>query len=718
MLKRIIASPFFIFPLTACLVFWPLTLQMFALKNDALTYYYPIRTLISDALRNGELPLWTPFINMGYPLHADMQSGAWNPIIWSFAFLSNYSLAAFQYELLFYISFAGIGFYYLCREMGCSKTVAITCAIAFQFSGFMIDSVQFFNCISSACYLPYVFLFFRRMLQHCLIKDALSCAIFMFLLFTGGYPSLFIILSYLLFAYGLFSFFVSENRVRFLRQTIPPVLMAGLIFFLLSLPAIISFVNHLPAIQRGSRQALSVVLENPMNPSAVLSLLFPFGTTARETWLDSSILMRSIYIGILPLAFLIAVFFKKDLLRNREIQFFLVAAAVLLGLAWGEYFFLRKLAYYILPLMDSFRHPALFRLFAIFFLLLTAALSMQNHLQNLIASNIILKKILFALIVITFVVCVTCVVTFQGSQFLTLFHSPGPASLGDLSFENKILIQVPFILLITLSGLFALRKNARISLMLIVITDMFFAAQLNMPITVIGAKNFFQVEQNLNRNPVKFPLPGNSTIEANSANSLDTLYMTGSKIPFSKKIGRNRYFITPGNLIAQEVFYKSSIQTSVFKNPVLYFADSVVQLNRPKQYSSPKIAYSQNDLPSEFFVTGIQNVQVTKLTANSVEATFSNSADGLLVLLQNKYPGWTAFIDDRSTAIVPVNISFMAIRTPAGKHTVRFVYKPTIIRAAFYLSLATLGLLALIYFWPFFPKSKKRDAHRKIDHTQ
>jgi len=100
MFKKIITSPFFIFPLLTCVVFWPLSLQLFSLKNDALAYYYPVRILISDALNNHELPLWTPYINMGYPLHADMQSSAWSPIVWAFSFLTNYSLAAFHFEFL------------------------------------------------------------------------------------------------------------------------------------------------------------------------------------------------------------------------------------------------------------------------------------------------------------------------------------------------------------------------------------------------------------------------------------------------------------------------------------------------------------------------------------------------------------------------------------------------------------------------------------------
>ena len=101
MLKKIFFNPFVFFPLAAMLVLWPITACFFTVKNDALTFYYPVRGLISDALNNGELPLWSPFINFGYPLHADMQSGAWNPVVWLFSYCTKFSLAGFHAELLF-----------------------------------------------------------------------------------------------------------------------------------------------------------------------------------------------------------------------------------------------------------------------------------------------------------------------------------------------------------------------------------------------------------------------------------------------------------------------------------------------------------------------------------------------------------------------------------------------------------------------------------------
>ncbi len=688
MLKKILTNPFVVFPVITCLVFWPFTFQLFSLKNDALTYYYPIRTLISDALNNGELPLWTPFINMGYPLHADMQSGAWNPIIWIFSLLTNYSLAAFHYELLFYISFAGIGFYFLCKEFGCSRPVAFTMAIAYQFSGFMIDSVQFFTCISAACYIPYVFIFFRRMMIQYQLKDTLLLSVFLFLLFTGGYPSLFIILSYALLAYSLFIFFSAANKKVFLKKVLPLAGIACLFFVLLSLPAIISFYQHLPQIERGESQALAVVLENSMNPATTLSLLSPFGTSANDNWLNSSILMRSIYIGIIPFIFLIYAFFNRSLRKNKEVVFFCICAFIMLGMAWGEFFFLRQIAYYTLPLMNSFRHPALFRLFGILFFLLIAAISFSSWEISKEKNTVTLKKIMLLLIGIALVIGIGSIIFFKGFPSTGKFNSDVLKEfLLKLDFQGRYLIQFPFLIGMILLSYWAIIKKKNIKLVcIIIIADMFFATQLNMPITVYGAKRFTTIEELLNRNPVKFPVPDNKSIAENSLNSFDKDFVAGSRLPFTKKIGRNDYFITPGNLLKQDEFYESAIKDSVFKKPLLYFAD--------------------NDTGS---------IQAKSFSANEFHATVYKKTGGPLVYLQNNYHGWRAFLDGKQVSIMIVNTSFMSINIPAGNHEIIFRYRPQAIINAWYISILSLAVLIIIYGFLFFSKQRSAKLQKESE---
>ena len=697
MFKKIIANPFVFFPLLTCIIFWPLSLQLFTLKNDALTYYYPVRTLISDALHHYELPLWTPYINMGYPLHADMQSGAWNPVIWLFSFLTNYSLYGFHLELLFYFSFAGMGFYYLGKEFGLNKYTCLITALAYQYNGFMIDSVQFFVCITAACYLPWIFLFFKRLLINRQLKDVLATGLFLSLLFTGSYPALFIITAYLLVAYFLFTFFSNQKKWDFIKSNFLPFTVMALIFILLSLPAIISFVQHLPFIDRGKKQSLEFVQENSLVPQSLLSFISPFSTTASETWLNTDPLMRSSYIGIIPFLFLLLAIFNKNIRRISTVQFFFITGLIMFILALGSHFFLHQLAYYSLPLINSFRHPALFRLFGIFCWLIVAGFAINDADKNLHPLVLIRKiNIVFTIAVVS--LSILLVIIFKQSLKSFSINSFSLQNLKNLipqlSFAEKYILQLPFVFAILIFFYLALKKqNVLPSLFIICIADFFISTQFNIPVTVIGAKKFSLVNTMLNRNAERFPLPGNASIENNSANSLDTTGPGKSKLPYEKRIGRNDYYITPGNLSLQKKFYESSIKEKVFKNPVVYFADTLLAEYPKNDFTNNAFAILE---PASNFIKQWQQhaekgtVKPISISANTFTFDAETPKPSVLVLLQNYYPGWKAFVDEKETGIEKANTTFMCIQVLAGKHTISFVYEPTLIKYAWYVSLICL----------------------------
>ncbi|MEJ7589296.1 MAG: YfhO family protein [Ferruginibacter sp.] len=708
MLKKIVSNPFILFPLLTCIFFWPITFQLFTLKNDALTYYYPVRTLISDALKNHELPLWTPFINMGYPLHADMQSGAWNPVIWMFGFATNYSLAAFQYELLFYFAAGGIGFYYLGREQGWNKFPAVLTGFAYEFSGPMIDSVQFSTCISSACYIPFIFLFFKRLLQFKKqATNALLTGFFLYLFFTGGYPGLFIITLYLLAAFLMFAFFTSPNKKEFSKKLAIPLGILSLAFFLLSLPAIISFINHLEFIERGKKQGLEFVLENSLPPSCMFSLISPFSTTSASSFFNTDVLMRNIYTGIVPLIFLIYALSNKAIRNSRETRFFLITAFILFGMAWGSYFFLRTLAYYVLPLMNTFRHPALFRFFGVIFLLLIAGAGLHRWIEKKECGER-LKKIILGTGVSILLISV-CIILFTGGTLIpaNLETSQLKTIVASLGFRQRFLIQLPFI--ITVTGClyyFISATKARVYILILSVTDLFFATQLNIPITVIGSADFSSTELFIDRNPVRFPLPGNASIRQNSLHSFDTNNTIGSKLPFVKRIGRNDYFITPGNLSLQEKFYASTFRDPVFNNPPLYFADTIFQLRDTAKINVVNKAsfaiLSSGPVPGAGVRFNSDTISIKKLSANRLDCAVEATTARLLVLLQNSYPGWKVFVDGTEASLLRANISFMAVNVPAGKHSVVFSYQPGLIRFAWYISVITLSGIGFFFMWSIF----------------
>ena len=709
MLKKIFGSPFFIFPLLTCFILWPVSLQLFTFKNDALTYYYPVRTLIADTLRNGELPLWTPFINMGYPLHADMQSGAWNPLLWLIGLVSNYGLGAFHIELLLYMAMSGVGVYYLGRDFGWNKYTSLLIGIAFEFSGPMIDSVQFSACISSAAYIPFIFLFFRRFLQlHQPVLNGLLTTLFLYLFFTGGYPAFFIITVYLLAALFIYTSLNQQQKTAYLKKIWPNLLLLCVAFVLLSLPAIISFAQLLPYIDRGKNQALAVILENSMPPACMLSMVSPFSTTASSPFFNTDMLMRNSYMGILPLLFLLYTIFNRGFKNQPAIKWLFFAALLMFGMALGSHFFLRSLAYYIMPLMNTFRHPALFRFFGVFFLLAAAGFGITDW-ANKNYPTVLLKKMIVFLAILLLATTLLFVIlpgnsivpgSFKLSQLKQLFLS--------LDCRQRFLVQLPFSLLI-LSALYILasRKMPLKYMLLILVTDLFFATQLNMPVTVIGARSFHATQALMNRNSERFPLPINS-IEQNAVGGFDSTNTVHTLLPFAKRIARNDYFITPGNLSSQEKFYTSPIRDQIFKERVLYFADTVIAENSFREselhgHSFATVMGKEIPLAGQHFATG--NIAVRKLSANSLRCSTTTRTPGLLVFLQNYYPGWKVLIDRKASNLFPVSASFMATLVPAGTHEIEFYYRPTLIIHSWYISVTTLLILLLYLGYIFLRKS-------------
>lgn len=73
---------------------------------------------------------------------------------------------------------------------------------------------------------------------------------------------------------------------------------------------------------------------------------------------------------------------------------------------------------------------------------------------------------------------------------------------------------------------------------------------------------------------------------------------------------------------------------------------------------------------------------------NSVLIQTNNLRDGLLVLSDNYYPGWSAVVDGAPAPILRANHTMRAVRVPAGSHLVSFVFMPAAFFVSMYASLA------------------------------
>ena len=84
---------------------------------------------------------------------------------------------------------------------------------------------------------------------------------------------------------------------------------------------------------------------------------------------------------------------------------------------------------------------------------------------------------------------------------------------------------------------------------------------------------------------------------------------------------------------------------------------------------------------------------------NRVVIRTESDAAGLLVLSDNYYPGWKAFVDGTPAEILRANATMRAVNVSSGSHLVSFEFMPAAFFSSLYISLASAAVtLAAIIF--------------------
>jgi hypothetical protein len=89
-------------------------------------------------------------------------------------------------------------------------------------------------------------------------------------------------------------------------------------------------------------------------------------------------------------------------------------------------------------------------------------------------------------------------------------------------------------------------------------------------------------------------------------------------------------------------------------------------------------------------------VRVSPLGNGSLWLQVNATGPGYLLISQNYYPGWMAWLDARMAPVYRANGWQPAIYLPAGDHTVLFLYLPLSLLAGLVLSLVCFGALLIL----------------------
>lgn len=653
--KKILTNPYLWMLIISVISYWPIAFHVFSLKNDNIMVFLAFRYNISEAIQQAHLPLWTPYMNAGFPMHADMQSGAWNPTVWFFSLFSRYTLSTLHLETLLYIFLAGSGMYHLIKKFVKESKVAFAFALAYLMCGYMSDiagnNILF---LAGAAFTPWVLSNGYALYKQPELKYAVALSISFYFLFSSAYPFFTLVSGYILLLAFLYLviYKILSKELSSLKTMLVCWGIAALTFLIIAAPALYSYLQFLPEYSRGNQISLTRSNENNLEYRTFISFLLP-NASLKNNFIATDLTMRNAFIGLIPLVLIIAWTFIRKKTRTEWFLFY----GILIGFLYaaGSLFPLHKLIFSNVPLMDHFRHPANARLFFTIAATLLAASTFVKIKNN--KSSSLIFKIICSVMATGIVIYLCC----QNETF----YDNALSSLKNFSFSGRddlkqslanfntpfyivsnAVIQICFLITLSATNYQKLKQF----LIGVVFVNSFIFLQISMPVTQVSKLSPASSNKLLRSFPQGYPPPSLLVNIAQQSYTDSAVFLhIGHEMFYNKKMGF----------------------PSVNYNPtILNNMDSL--MNTPSVFNKimqqPFAFLAENDSASRLSVVNMNNNEI-------IFNTQSNSATSLH-LQQTFTKNRKAYIDDKETMIRSFDIAFMSVDVPSGVHKISFIYQP------------------------------------------
>jgi hypothetical protein len=340
---------------------------------DAAGMDYPWYNHIASSLKQGRVPLWDPFTQGGHSFVGESATGAFSPARWAAALLLSKSGAISPRSMHIMYAFlhvlAAILMFALARSLGLSRFAALFAGLCFSVAGY-VGNILWFDMIESVVWLPLIFLFLAKALQERdllrRISYALCSALGIGMAALGGRVHIVIMDALLVIAAAVF-YAVSismepeesaRRKSRWLSAgfVLAVVGIASLAAAALQLIPSIEYAREVvrwigaPVAPAATSKIPYAWLSEGYSPRALFAFLFPFTDFGPGEFTP--------YFGILP--FCLALIGAWKNWGNRWVRFLAGVAVVSFFYSLGGFFFLHKVAYFLVPYLWFAREPSRF----------------------------------------------------------------------------------------------------------------------------------------------------------------------------------------------------------------------------------------------------------------------------------------------------------------------------------------------------------------------
>ena len=658
--------------LAACL---PVSSMLFSLKNDVLAIEFPVQHFISEAIRNGENPVWFNSWCMGFPLQSVLTWSVFSTPRTLLATLFPSDLVVLHIEFLLYVMSSGwVMFALLRKHFGTERTLALLLSCCYMLSGFTVGSSQWLLYITGLTFIPLLIGSTLSLLRRPSAWTATGFAVSCYLLLTNVHIYLTVFTAYFLFFWLLFrllqALFKNPAAHPPPPRLVPFLLLAFLLTVLLcAAPAYYTY-ELVEWLERSSPLKADSVFfrSNYLHPAALQSLLLPLGTV-RAAYFNTEGSVLDLYMGLLPLLLLVPSLLLNARNRNRKSGLLLGLSVFFLVLSMGHLTPLRNWLN-ILPGLSHFRHPAVLRAFFI----LAFVIYLGNSFRGTGFSALLSReggwnRVMKIVAVFLFGLLLSVMLLHLGGTG-ELWKGSIAESTRGLQYGQMLLINAALQSVLLLLLLYGLWKQKRL-LAPVLILDLFINFLLCTPFYMVSSYPVSEVNQLLDYRrgfPVQLSPP--SAVAAEFTDGAGNTW-------------RNT------NTFQKQVSHAVSMPGPVILAPVGHFLSSK-DIERFK--GKPLVCLDRQLLAGDSLRTIVQRPGRVEVLADLQEP-------GLVVLQQGYFPGWKAWLNGRPIHLERKNQPFVAVYLPAGKGQLLFRFvKPAVTGSAMVLHLIVLGFLGLCAF--------------------
>ncbi len=250
--------------------------------NDLLHFYLPVKTLYSEALKQGELLHWTPLIYGGFPIFAEGQGGFLYPVNLVLSFLLD-PVTAMNAYIIIHALLMGIGVYLLTSLLTKNKLLSIPSAAVAAICGSIIAGhTRHLNSLTAIIFLPWLIYNVELFIRSKKISAGLLFGILMGFMFLGGHPQHSFISVFLSVIYMFLRiYFEKETQLSYIKKLVHyrifHFLGIGIILSLIvGLPQILSTSELIPFTERGKELSSEFTGMGSMPFSGILTFVYPY----------------------------------------------------------------------------------------------------------------------------------------------------------------------------------------------------------------------------------------------------------------------------------------------------------------------------------------------------------------------------------------------------------------------------------------------------------